>query len=69
MDTKQRSMLTGVALTLLSAFFAVVGLVIAIQMSLIPGILIVVASTLFWGYTCLASKITEIKITPKVSHQ
>jgi hypothetical protein len=57
---------TGVSLTVVSAFFAVVGLITAIETSLFAGLAILVASTAFWGYTCLLSDIVEEKRTSSV---
>ena len=51
----------GVSLIIISALFAVFGIIIANDQNLITGIMIVVASSLFWGYACLLSEIVEIR--------
>lgn len=56
--------MTGMALTIVSALFAVVGLVTAIEASFVAGLLIVAASIAFWGYTCLLSDLVERRKTP-----
>lgn len=58
-NTYLKYVVAGVGLTILSAIFVVFGLVTAIETSLIAGIFIVVASTAFWGYTCLLSDLVE----------
>lgn len=54
-----KHVLKGVSLTVLSALFAVVGLIIASTENIVFGVLIVVGCSVFWGYSCLLSSITE----------
>lgn len=54
-----------VGLTMLSALFAVIGLVTAIRVSQFAGLAILVASTAFWGYTCLLTDVVERKRASK----
>ncbi len=56
-----KHVLKGVSLTVLSALFAVVGLIIASTENIVFGVLIVVGCSVFWGYSCLLSSITEEK--------
>jgi hypothetical protein len=51
--------LTGMGLTVISALVAVAGLVTAVEVSLIAGVLIVIGSLSFWGYTCVLSGLVE----------
>jgi drug/metabolite transporter (DMT)-like permease len=61
MENKNKQILKGISLTIISAIFAVFGIAIASTQNLIIGILIVVASSLFWGYACLLSRIVELR--------
>lgn len=56
--------LKGVALTILSALFAVVGIVTAVETSLVAGLLILFSSVAFWGYTCILSDMVESRSPP-----
>lgn len=61
MDDQSKQILKGVSLTIISALFAIFGIIIANYHNLIAGIIIVAASSLFWGYACFLSEIVEIK--------
>jgi drug/metabolite transporter (DMT)-like permease len=62
MESKTKHILKGMSLTIISALFAILGIVVASTQNLIAGILIVIASSLFWGYACLLSRIIEIRL-------
>ena len=62
MKYKDKQIIKGVGLTILGAIFAVFGIIVASSQNLILGILIVVASSLFWGYSCLLSGIAELRL-------
>ncbi len=64
---KNKHIFQGILLTVLSGIFAVFGIVIAMTQSLIAGAFIVIASSLFWGYTCLLSQIVELKLKKQLS--
>lgn len=51
--------LKGMFLTILSASFAVIGIITAAQVSILAGSLILVSSLAFWGYACLFSDVVE----------
>lgn len=62
MENKSKHIFKGISLTIVSAIFAVFGIVIASSQNLIAGIFIVIASSLFWGYACLLSGIVELRL-------
>lgn len=62
MESKTKHILKGMGLTIISALFAILGIIVASTQNLIAGILIVIASSLFWGYACLLSRIIEIRL-------
>ena len=61
MENRSKQIFKGVSLTIISALFALFGIIIANHQNLIAGIIIVIASSLFWGYACLLSEIVEIR--------
>jgi polyferredoxin len=65
MDLPTKYVFKGVSLTILSAVFSVFGLTIASTQNLVAGILIVIASVVFWGYACLLSLIAELRLNRK----
>ena len=65
MDLTTKYVLKGISLTIISAIFSVFGLIIANTQNFIAGILIVIASVVFWGYACLLSLIAELRLKRK----
>lgn len=57
----------GISLTIISAVFAVFGIIVAITQNVFVGTAIVASSSLFWGYACLLSRIVDIRVKRKVS--
>ncbi len=62
MEIKTKYVLKGVSLTILSAIFAVFGLVIMATQNLVAGVFIVIGSSVFWGYACLLSSIAKLRV-------
>jgi polyferredoxin len=62
MELKTKYVLKGISLTILSAIFAVFGLVVAVTENFIGGVLIVIGSSVFWGYACLLSEIANLRL-------
>jgi hypothetical protein len=67
LDTKTKYIIKGTSLTVLSAAFAVVGLVVSMTHNLIAGVFIVAGSSIFWGYACLLSTIAKLRLKRKQS--
>lgn len=67
MDIKTKYVFKGIALTILSAAFAVIGLIVAVTQNLVAGIFIVAGSSIFWGYACLLSSIAKLRLKGKQS--
>ncbi len=65
MDIRTKYVLKGMALTVISALFAVLGIVTAVETSVLAGLAIIIGSTAFWGYACILSGIVEIKLKAK----
>jgi len=67
MNIVTKNVLKGIGLTIASAIFAVFGIVVAATQNLLAGTLVVVGSSLFWGYACLLSRIVDIRMKRKAS--
>ena len=67
MNVLTKNVLKGIGLTVTSAIFAVIGLIIAVTQNLLIGIAIVAGSSVFWGYACLLSRIVDLRIKKRVS--
>ena len=67
LDTKTKYVFKGVTLTIFSAVFAVIGLIVASTQNLVAGIFIVVGSSIFWGYACLLSTIAKLRLKERQS--
>lgn len=65
MDTTTKFVLKGFSLTVLSAIFAVFGLVVANLQNTVIGAFIIIGSIVFWGYACLLSMIAELRLKRK----
>ena len=65
MDTTTKYVLKAVSLTVLSAMFAVFGLVVANSQNIVAGAFIIIGSSVFWGYACLLSLIAELRLKRK----
>jgi len=61
MKDTTKNVLKGASLTILSAIFALFGLVVATTQNLIAGAFIIIGSSVFWGYACLLSGIVELR--------
>jgi hypothetical protein len=61
MKATTKYVLKGASLTILSAAFALFGLVVASTQNLVAGAFIVIGSSVFWGYACLLSGIVELR--------
>ena len=62
MEYKNKQIVKGASLTILGAIFATFGIIVASSQNLIVGILIIIASSLFWGYECLLYGIVELRL-------
>jgi polyferredoxin len=67
LDIKTKYVFKGIVLTILSAIFAVIGLIVAVMQNLVAGVFIVAGSSIFWGYACLLSSIAKLRVKEKQS--